>query len=387
MKVNRIDNGLINFMEETPEGYYKGDGYATRYGVFNYLDESGNIVKELRHPDDVLDIDSLASMQMIPVTNNHPPVLVDSQNSKQYSVGYTGQNIRPDGRHIVANLVITDEQTIRDIDNGKVELSLGYEVEVVEELGNYDGIEYTHRQKNIKYNHLAIVDSARAGKDAKLKFDNIQKIAVNQDKFDSDIKYKKKDTIKTKDNSMVKIKTDNGMSYDGAPEVQIYVDGLKSKNTELQEKCDSTKTELDKANARADAAEAKVKELEKVDHSDAIQKAAKELVEVMDTAKEVLSEDVINKYDSKTSLKQIKVDCLTEKFDKDFSEKSDAYIDASFDIMSSDIKKVNDNAQNTITKGNISKTNNDSDDLDNPEKVRADEIKKMLNNHLEGNVK
>jgi len=169
--VKRFDISPIDFMHEDINGFLRGDGAVTRIGVFTYVNPDGSLRKELRHPDDILRIDSLNTMRMIPITNGHPADLVSPQNAKQLSVGNVGENIRPDGAHILAPVAVTDAGAIGDINRGKKALSLGYRVDLIEEAGEYDGIRYDYRQTNVRYNHLAIVDRARAGNGAQLKFD------------------------------------------------------------------------------------------------------------------------------------------------------------------------------------------------------------------------
>ncbi len=71
--VKRFDIGnLIEYVYETKDGFLKGDGVVTRTGVFTYVNADGSLRKELRHPSDVLSLNSMHSMKMIPITNNHP---------------------------------------------------------------------------------------------------------------------------------------------------------------------------------------------------------------------------------------------------------------------------------------------------------------------------
>ena len=64
---------------------------------------------------------------------------------------------------------------IHDIDKVKKtpyrELSLGYNLDLIEEPGEWNGEPYDAIQTNIRINHLAIVESARAGEQAHLNLD------------------------------------------------------------------------------------------------------------------------------------------------------------------------------------------------------------------------
>lgn len=178
MKLNdvaRFDRGQVKgdaFI--TDEGYIKANAIVTRTGVFLYKNPDGTIRKELRHPDEVFKTDSLDSMKMIPVTNGHPQErLVSAENAKRLAIGYTGETITQDGEFVLSNLMITDLASIKDVtERNRRELSLGYTVDLIPEEGSYNGQLYNFRQTNIKYNHLSIVDNARAGSEARIALDS-----------------------------------------------------------------------------------------------------------------------------------------------------------------------------------------------------------------------
>lgn len=171
-QIFRIDSVKIPKVKKTKEGYLRGDVVASRSGVFRYLNADGSERFELRHPDDVFKKDSLESLKMIPVTRNHPDELVNSTNSHKYQKGFTGENYDVADGKIIVSLTVTDSSLIEEIEKGdKQELSLGYTVQLVKEDGEYNGQKYQYRQINPVYNHLAAVDVARAGKEARFRFD------------------------------------------------------------------------------------------------------------------------------------------------------------------------------------------------------------------------
>ena len=170
----RYDKGVVQGETTiTEEGFIKARAVVTRTGVFLYKNGDGTIRKELRHPDDVLVEDSLNSMKMVPVVNGHPSErLVSSENARRLSVGYTGETVEIEMPYVVANILITDKATVEEIkDKKKNELSLGYTVDLIPDSGTYHGEPYEYRQTNIRYNHLALVDQARAGPQARISLD------------------------------------------------------------------------------------------------------------------------------------------------------------------------------------------------------------------------
>jgi hypothetical protein len=168
----RIDIGQLRPPKRTADGRLVAEGLLTRAGVFSYRNPDGTERRELRLPDEVFRKDALDSFALTPVTNNHPPELINAKNAKRYSVGTVGENVQKDGDFVRARLVVHDAETIRQMEAGKASLSCGYEVEldktpgVHPEYGRYDAI-----QRRIVGNHVAIVDTARAGEAARVRMD------------------------------------------------------------------------------------------------------------------------------------------------------------------------------------------------------------------------
>jgi hypothetical protein len=150
--------------------------------VFRYLDDRGRERLELRPTEEVHSPESLASFAQVPVTNDHPSVgLLNAKNAKEFAVGATGESVtRDDGDLVRTSLVVFDADTISQMESGKVEVSCGYSCDVDETpghhpvYGRYDAI-----QRNIKGNHVAIVDSARAGRSARIRMDGAATIILS----------------------------------------------------------------------------------------------------------------------------------------------------------------------------------------------------------------
>lgn len=123
--------------------------------------DSDRIVTVYRASDEVFSEAALASFEGKPATNDHPPELIGPDDVAIYEKGHA-QNIRRGSGewadYVLADLHIHDRELIDAIQNGKREISCGYTCEYV---GNADG---TYSQKNIRGNHIAVVDRGRAGK-------------------------------------------------------------------------------------------------------------------------------------------------------------------------------------------------------------------------------
>lgn len=175
ISVQRYDRGQLRPARRMPDGRARVDAYITRTGVFGYPDGRGGVRRELRHPDDVHDRASLDSFRRVPVTNDHPDVgLVNARNARRYTVGMTGDSVQPDGEHVATELDVFDAETIDAMDRGKTQLSGGYTCD----LEMQSGVDpmfgpYDARQRNIRGNHVAIVDTGRAGPTVRARMDSI----------------------------------------------------------------------------------------------------------------------------------------------------------------------------------------------------------------------
>lgn len=170
--VYRCDISTLRPVERRPDGTIRVDAFLSKCGVFQYMQPDGSIRRELRLPEDVHDPKSLQSFDGVPVTNNHPPGMVDAKNARQYMVGALLGTPIPDSDHMRGRLAVYDDATVQDMNNGKVQVSNGYTCDCEEKpgihplYGAYDAI-----QRNIRGNHVAIVDRARAGVTAAARMD------------------------------------------------------------------------------------------------------------------------------------------------------------------------------------------------------------------------
>lgn len=171
--VKRFDLGELREATRTPQGFLMVPGFATRTGVFPYIDGTGRTRYELRHPDDVLDPVSLNTLKYAPVTIEHPPVMVDPGNVGEYGVGHTTERVEVNRDLVDTDLIVERQDGIDAIEkDGIRELSSGYFADIVEEEGVYNGTPYNYRQKNIRYNHLAMVRRGRAGPEVRIRLDH-----------------------------------------------------------------------------------------------------------------------------------------------------------------------------------------------------------------------
>jgi hypothetical protein len=157
----------------TSDGYMVVRARAARAGIYDYLgseiDPEGKtfaadqVVKVYRSEAEVFAQDSVASFLMKPVTNDHPSQPVTAANWRDYAKGVVGKALR-DGEYLAFDIVLMDEKTIADVEAGKRELSNGYASLLDFTAGETEaGEHYDAVQKQIRGNHVAVVDKGRAG--------------------------------------------------------------------------------------------------------------------------------------------------------------------------------------------------------------------------------
>lgn len=171
-RVRRTDYATLRPVERRDDGTLLADAYLTRCGVFQYHQPDGSIRRELRRRQDVADPTSLRTLEGRPVTNDHPPGMIDARSAREWAVGaQTGAVVMDDDR-VRSRISIYDDQTVRAMNGGKVEISCGYTCDCLETpgvdpvYGAYDAI-----QTGIEYNHIAIVDHGRAGSSVRARMD------------------------------------------------------------------------------------------------------------------------------------------------------------------------------------------------------------------------
>ena len=156
-----------NITKREPEGYlYCLNVPIARTGKQKYLAnevgmDGNSVVDVVRTPDEVFKASAIASFEGMPITRDHPDEEVDVRNIGAYQRGHV-QNVRrglgKESDCVIADLVITHESLIHDVMENKIrDVSCGYEVEYKQAD---DGKVY---QVGIRGNHVAIVDSGRAG--------------------------------------------------------------------------------------------------------------------------------------------------------------------------------------------------------------------------------
>lgn len=289
----------------------------TKYNVYRPLEE-------------VTSDESLKTIVNAPVTDNHPNDFVTKDNSDQLTKG-VGLNYKviKDGKDtlIEVDLIVTDKNLIRKIQDGKVEISLGYDQNLVKADGTYDGISYQFKQTDIRVNHIAIVDAGRCGAKCKITLDNTAKI----------------DNVKKINGGkqMPKITID-GVDHEITDCVAKHISGLNSSLTDAQTTISTLQKDMEAEKAKADMSEEELKkakedmEKEKSKSTDsAINDAVSQKLSLIDTAKKMQVDCKIE--DSNDTIKKAIIAKAYPNLSLD--GKSDAYMDAMMDAVSEKMKE------------------------------------------------
>lgn len=169
-----IEDVQLSNARLTRDGYLVASVLCARTGIQDYLGvEVGRpempVVHVYRPESAVFAKDSLATFVGKPTTNDHPPVPVTADNWKQYAVGAIGEEVLREGEYIRIPITLMDASVIKAVQDGKREISMGYEMDLTWEAGQTpDGHAYDAVMSNLKMNHLAIVDRGRAGSKARI---------------------------------------------------------------------------------------------------------------------------------------------------------------------------------------------------------------------------
>jgi len=323
----------------TPEGYLRAPAIATRVGVLKYRNGAGKVIRELRLPEEVFAPDSMATLSSKPVTNEHPHVgLLKPDNVKSFLVGYTGEQVeKVDNEYLKVWANVVDAETIDDVNNGKSEVSCGYVCELEDAPGVWNGEPYDLIQRNIRYNHLAIVPKGRAGSQVRLKLDSADAILTDEKESTMKMMLAGKEwevpdeLAQAIQAEMSMVKSDAQKTLDAAPKPEQMA--------EMQNKLDQTQ-------AKMDAQDAEIKKLKTQTRADSEATNGREFAKTLLLARQLGVEKADEMVDRVELMKAV---IKTDSADIDFTGKSSAYIEARYDAIAERIVK-NDTAANETGK-------------------------------------
>lgn len=329
MPVHRLDRGTLKEFKKDRDGFLRAKGWATRAGVFRYRNPDGSVQREFRPENEVFKVDSLSTLTLIPITNNHPKGgWVDATNSKDLSIGFTGEKTEKAGDYVKVSLNLTNKDAIEEVETGKAQLSCGYSCDLEHTPGEFNGERYDAIQKNIHYNHLAIVDQGRAGPEARIRMDA------------------------NGETPMARIKLD-GIEYDASETIAKHVQDKMSELDKLKQDQAELKKEHEKLQGRADSLTQDLKR--KDEEIEKVKKDAPTQQEIMVMAKARLdlegqAEKLLDSETKLDGLSDLEIKkAIIQKINPELKldDKSDEYIDGCFSTLNHSQK--NDQAEGLKT--------------------------------------
>ena len=176
----------------------------SKVGIFPYLGrqisrelEPDRIYQVLRPEEELSKPETIASLNLIPLVNEHEMLGENfTPAEKKGTHGVTGDNAEFNNGLLSNDLKIFSESLKQEIQNGKKELSAGYFCNYDLTSGDYNGQHYDAIQRDIKFNHIALVEEGRMGHDvrvmdSKITYDTIQDILEIKQKENNSMKTKK----------------------------------------------------------------------------------------------------------------------------------------------------------------------------------------------------
>lgn len=297
-------------------GFLRVTGRAARTGVYAYLAKEleltdrdpNSIVYVYRSADEVFKPESLATYVNSDVTNSHPSELVTADTFKETSVGHC-LSATQNGDFVEVELLIKDAQAIKDIESGKSQLSPGYTTIYIKDIGICPdtGQRYEFKQTGIDVNHIAIVDRGRGGAQVRIDDNNGVK-------------------------PMIKVMLDSGQYLEVADEAaaKLVTDTIQA----LTKRASDAEAKADKAEAKADAMEEELEEEKSKSCDAAIAAKVATLLEVKANAAKVAGDKFT--CDSADPLAVMRQAMSARRPAVKWSEKSDAYVQAAFDMATND---------------------------------------------------
>lgn len=329
----------------TKDGYLVGDAKIARAGnVQQYLgrelgltgDDASKVFGVYRDPDIVFNKDSMRSLAGRPITRNHPSEEVNARNWKDLAKGSVGGTISRDGEHVVASMAIMDAAAVDELvaNPGARALSAGYTVDIAKEDGTApDGTPYQYKQTGeLRFNHVAYLpdNNPRAGN---------TRIGDKGNPDSNNPAHTTKDEGGHMADNLRKV-TFDGLSIEttdqGAQAIEKLTKQVSDANDAKAALVDSHKAAIEAKDAEIAKRDAEIDALKAKSLSDAdLDKRVAARSDLLANAKLVADQDYTGKSDA-----EVRKMAVAKKFgDAAIADKSEAYVEARFDLAVADAAK------------------------------------------------
>ena len=194
--------------------WYIKDNPLSKVGVFPYLGktisdelEPNKVYYVLRPEEELSKEETLETFKLIPIVDDHTMLgnKEGMQPAEEKGVhGTIGTDVYYKDGIIYGDLKIFSESLKEEIENGKKELSMGYFCDYELKDGEFEGQPYQAIQRNIRANHIALVQEGRMGADVrvldhKITFDTIEELKTMKEIQKEETKVENQDECKDED--------------------------------------------------------------------------------------------------------------------------------------------------------------------------------------------
>ncbi len=177
------DGSSFRIYDDSSKFFEIKDNPITKVGVFPY---SGAQISSNLDPDKIYNVyrsaeelsnpETIKSFEVLPLIDEHAMLGAKDDGltpaEKKGIHGVVGNHVRFDSNsgYLLGNIKIFSDSLSKKIDvDGKKELSAGYYCDFIDEPGVYDGQSYDFVQKNMRGNHIALVNEGRSGPDVAVR--------------------------------------------------------------------------------------------------------------------------------------------------------------------------------------------------------------------------
>lgn len=164
--MRKIDENGYLLVENNP---------LTKEGVFPYsgaqigLEPPDKIFKVYRPAEELQKPETLKSFELVPFINEHTMLGDYGVPAESKGVlGVVGQNVKFNAPYLTADIKIFGNKMKDLLERGKNNISAGYSFDLDNTSGNFNGENYDCIQRNIRCNHIALVQEGRCGKDVRV---------------------------------------------------------------------------------------------------------------------------------------------------------------------------------------------------------------------------
>lgn len=229
------------------------DNPLSKEGVFPYLGkqisadlEPNKIYKVYRPMSEISAPETIESFDGIPLIDEHEMIgegWTDYDNRPAGGVVY--HTYARDGK-LYGDIRIFSEQLKNEIKNGKKELSMGYSCRYEPAQGVFDGEYYDFIQRDLRGNHVALVNRGRMGADVrvydqKITFDTLEGLTFEENKIEEVIEVVVQEEPKVEEVEITTVIGEEIPSEDGSPKESGVDCSLNQQGKDSMEKVDKRK--------------------------------------------------------------------------------------------------------------------------------------------------